>query len=61
MVHPFITDAGRHGTPTAHAPCAGVVSAPVWLRLTLLFAGLWLGVALVRGITFALTHAVHAL
>jgi hypothetical protein len=31
----------------------------VWFRSVLLGAALWLGVAMVRGLTFALTHAAH--
>jgi hypothetical protein len=34
---------------------------PPWLRATLAGSAIWLGVALVRGVTFALTHAAHGL
>jgi hypothetical protein len=34
---------------------------PRWLQAVLAGSAIWLGVALVRGMTFALTHAVHAL
>jgi hypothetical protein len=32
---------------------------PPWLRYVLFGGALWLCVALVRGVTFALTHAAH--
>jgi hypothetical protein len=32
---------------------------PPWLRFALIGTALWIAVALVRGITFALTQATH--
>jgi hypothetical protein len=34
---------------------------PDWLKIVLVGSAIWLGVALVRGFTFALTHAAHGL
>jgi hypothetical protein len=39
--------------PLGHRPLPG------WLKCLLAGSAIWLGVALVRGMTFALTHAVH--
>lgn len=32
---------------------------PTWLKVVLIGSMLWLGVALTRGVTFALTHAQY--
>ncbi len=36
-------------------------AVPPWLRYVLFGGALWICVALVRGVTFALTHAAHGL
>ncbi len=41
------------------APARPQHKLPRWFTAVLVMSAIWLGVALVRGLTYALTHAAH--